>query len=141
MCLQEDEGPVGPFGGTAWTAKRPERAQVITLRKLNPPATVQASRNHGRLSPFISIASLGLVYPVAFKCRMGAKKGATKMGRQTESYLDTRAIYSEAEYLKAVLFWLQGQSGPLGGVPKAESNPRDGMLDGIAFLPARSSYE
>ena len=90
---------------------------------------------------FISIASLGLVYPVAFKCRMGAKKGATKMGRQTESYLDTRAIYSEAEYLKAVLFWLQGQSGPLGGVPKAESNPREGMLDGIAFLPARTSYE
>ena len=71
----------------------------------------------------------------------GSKKGAAKMRRQTESYLDRRAVYSEAEYLKAVLFWLQGQSGPPGGLPKAESNPRDGMLDGIAFLPARSSYE
>jgi hypothetical protein len=71
----------------------------------------------------------------------GSKKGAAKMRRQTESYLDRRAVYSEAEYLNAVLFWLQGRSGPLGGVPRAEPNPQNGMLDGIAYLPARSFYE
>ena len=48
---------------------------------------------------------------------------AKHMGwRHTETYLDRRAVYSEAGYLKSVLLWLQGHSGPLGGMPKVSNN-------------------
>jgi hypothetical protein len=80
----------------------------------------------------------------------GSQKGVRKMGqRQTRTYLDTRAIYSEAEYLSAILLWLQGYSGPLGGVPKAlikRSVTRDsrrkrmGRGSYCAFFRARSEF-
>ena len=67
------------------------------------------------------------------------------MGRQTENYLDTRAVYSEAEYLRSVLLWLQGVSPPLGGFPKpAEAAARSswGEISTCpAFLPARFSHD
>jgi hypothetical protein len=82
----------------------------------------------------------------------GSQKGVRKMGqRRTETYLDTRAIYSEAEYLSAVLLWLQGYSGPLGGVPKAlisEASHEvadENVWGDVVIVPscvsARSSYE
>jgi hypothetical protein len=82
----------------------------------------------------------------------GSQKGVRKMGkRQIEPYLDTRAIYSEAAYLSAVLLWLQGYSGPLGGVPKAlisdatheiaDANVWGEVVIVPSFVPARSSYE
>jgi hypothetical protein len=74
------------------------------------------------------------------------------MGRQTENYFEPRAAYSEATYLKSVLLWLGGHSGPLGGVPKAmrsdashesiaEATVWGEVVDVPSFLPARSSYE
>jgi hypothetical protein len=83
----------------------------------------------------------------------GSYEGARHMGwRYTEIYLDERAVYSEAAYLKSVLLWLQGHSGPLGGMPKVSNNYAHqeartdqtfwgGMLDVPSFLPARNSYE
>ena len=137
----------------AWTAKRLEpKTRPISLQQLNPPVERQASRNHGVASLFLCLASLPLVYREALKCRVGAKKGVRKMGqRQTETYLDTRAIYSEAEYLSAILLWLQGYSGPLGGVPKAlisEASHEiadENVWGDVVIVPscvsARSSYE
>jgi hypothetical protein len=70
--------------------------------------------------------------------------------RQTETFLDARAVYSEAACLHSVLLWLQGYSGPLGGVPKSSNNYaapgrmdtlRHDIMDMPAFLPARNSYE
>jgi hypothetical protein len=62
--------------------------------------------------------------------------------RQTETYLDTRAIYSEAEYLRSVLLWLQGESPALGGFPKtAEAAARRPWSEITTCLPARISHD
>ena len=82
----------------------------------------------------------------------GLRRAKHMEWRHTETYLDRRAVYSEAAYLKSVLLWLQGHSGPVGGMPKVSNNYAheearidhtfwSGIVDVPSFLPARNSYE